>query len=73
MKIRLILLASLAAASSLTAQDITPVQPEAIRKWRDARFGMFIHWGPVALTGREIGWSRGSQTPVEEYDNLYKK
>ena len=34
---------------------------------------MFIHWGPVSLTGREIGWSRGSQTPIEEYDNLYKK
>ena len=37
------------------------------------RFGMFIHWGPVSLTGHEIGWSRGAQTPIEEYDNLYKK
>jgi alpha-L-fucosidase len=25
----------------------------------------------VSLTGREIGWSRGAQTPVEVYDNLY--
>ena len=37
------------------------------------RFGMFIHWGPVSLTHREIGWSRGSQTPIAEYDALYKK
>ena len=50
-----------------------PVQPEAIKNWQDKRFGMFIHWGPVSLTGHEIGWSRGKQTPIEEYDNLYKK
>ena len=36
-----------------------PVQPQAIARWRDARFGMFIHWGPVSLTGKEIGWARG--------------
>jgi alpha-L-fucosidase len=47
--------------------------PAALRHWQDMRFGMFIHWGPVSLTGREIGWSRGTQTPVEEYDNLYKR
>jgi len=40
--------------------------------WADARFGMFIHWGPVSLKGTEIGWSRGKQVPVEEYDRLYK-
>jgi alpha-L-fucosidase len=34
---------------------------------------MFIQWGPVSLTGHEIGWSRGAQTPVEVYDNLYKQ
>jgi len=34
---------------------------------------MFIHWGPVSLTGHEIGWSRGAQTPIEVYDNLYKQ
>ncbi len=47
--------------------------PAAMRCWQEMRFGMFIHWGPVSLTGREIGWSRGAQTPVEEYDNLYKR
>jgi alpha-L-fucosidase len=40
--------------------------------WKEARFGMFIHWGPVSLKGTEIGWSRGNQVPVEEYDQLYK-
>jgi alpha-L-fucosidase len=47
--------------------------PAALKRWQDMRFGMFIHWGPVSLTGYEIGWSRGAQTPIEEYDNLYKK
>jgi len=50
-----------------------PPQPEAVKRWQDMRFGMFIHWGPVSLTGHEIGWSRGSQTPIAEYDSLYKK
>lgn len=41
--------------------------------WRDAKFGIFIHWGPVSIVGTEIGWSRGRQIPVDVYDNLYKK
>jgi len=41
--------------------------------WRDARFGLFIHWGPVSLKGTEIGWSRGAQVPTETYDQLYRE
>lgn len=47
--------------------------PEALSKFRDMRFGMFIHWGPVSLRGEEISWSRGKQIPKEEYDQLYKE
>ena len=28
--------------------------------WREARFGLFLHWGPVSLQGTEIGWSRAA-------------
>jgi len=49
------------------------IKKRAIQAWQDKRFGMFIHWGPVSLKGTEIGWSRGLQVPVEEYDQLYKK
>ncbi len=73
MKLQAIILAALSTSITLPARGIAPVQPEALKRWRDARFGMFIHWGPVALTGHEISWSRGSQTPIEEYDNLYKR
>ena len=72
MKFPTLLLTTLLSAGSLLAQDVPPATPAAIKNWQDARFGMFIHWGPVALKGTEIGWSRGSQVPVEEYDNLYK-
>ena len=34
--------------------------PERLQWWTDARFGMFIHWGPISLKGTEIGWSRGA-------------
>ena len=46
---------------------------EALQSFQNNRFGMFIHWGPVALRGTEIGWSRGVEVPKEEYDNLYKE
>jgi len=52
----------------------TPDQTVArIAPWRAARFGMFIHWGPVSLKGTEIGWSRGKEVPIAEYDELYKR
>ncbi len=47
--------------------------PAALARWRAMRFGMFVHWGPVSLTGTEIGWSRGAQVPIEEYDRLYER
>jgi len=61
------------AAGEPSPPSILPAQPESLRKWQEMRFGMFIHWGPVSLTGREIGWSRGKPTPREEYDSLYKR
>ena len=47
--------------------------PAAVAHWRELRFGMFIHWGPVSLTGHEIGWSRGAETPIAVYDKLYEQ
>jgi len=29
-----------------------------IKWWRDARFGMFIHWDPSSLVASEISWSK---------------
>ena len=48
------------------------VAPRDFGWWRDGRFGMFIHWGPAALSGKEISWSRAATGP-EKYDQLYKE
>jgi len=63
----------LSARAAEENKDYMKASPEAIAKWQQMRFGMFIHWGPVSLKGTEIGWSRGAQIPIEEYDNLYKQ
>jgi alpha-L-fucosidase len=65
--------ASVFAAPTNSAPGWPAADPTAVARWQALRFGMFIHWGPVSLTGKEIGWSRGAQTPVEVYDNLYKQ
>lgn len=44
---------------------------KSLEDWRQCRFGLFVHWGPVSLRGTEIGWSRGREVPFEEYDRLY--
>jgi len=73
----LTVLLSLGIAGILAAQPTPLVEPkirtsrEVMNGFMDLRFGMFIHWGPVALRGTEIGWSRGVQVPVGEYDSLY--
>lgn len=55
---------------------------DRIAWWREARFGIFIHWGPASLSGKEISWARighphdhrgHESVPPEEYDNLYKR
>ncbi|MGA2254809.1 MAG: alpha-L-fucosidase [Thermoguttaceae bacterium] len=61
----------------------TPAERDArLKWWREARFGMFIHWGPVSLKETEISWSRANSNPacpnngaipVAVYDNLYKE
>jgi alpha-L-fucosidase len=64
--------------------DYLHADEQDIQAWRDMKFGLFIHWGPVSIKGTEIGWSRGGQRrgrndkstgsiPVEIYDNLYKQ
>src|ERR1051325_1349994 len=58
----------------LAAAPDFPTRADAdLHWWREARFGMFVHWGPVSLRGTEIGWSRGAQVPAAEYDELFHR
>ena len=36
-------------------------KPADMDWFKDAKFGLFIHWGPVSIKGTEIGWSRGAE------------
>jgi alpha-L-fucosidase len=55
--------------------------------FRDARYGLFIHWSPGCMSGKELSWARrGSRlydsnghleeektVPAEVYDNYYTR
>jgi alpha-L-fucosidase len=89
----------LAAVGLLQAATIAGVPPnvpqthetgqqrdQRMQWFRDAKFGMFVHWGPCAVGPREIGWGRNATRPHDisekthgprgsdpEYDNYYKQ
>ena len=71
------------AAAAVPQLAETPEQREARLQWfRDAKFGLFIHWGPSSISGEEISWGmkdriEGGQhhmkVPRDEYMNLYRR
>ncbi|SFE44169.1 alpha-L-fucosidase [Chitinophaga sp. CF118] len=80
-KLTLILFACLCSLQTLSAQDIT--RDQRMQWWREARFGMFIHWGVYAqlagvYDGHEINkageWimNRG-KIPVAAYQQVAKQ
>jgi len=85
LEVCLVLVVCILPACSLKpvpAGDYLHASPKDLQAWRELKFGLFIHWGPVSLKGTEIGWSRGGERrgrrgtgsiPVEIYDNLYKQ
>ena len=64
------------------ASQIIADRDERLEWFRDAKFGLFMHWGPSSLAGIEISWAREShpydhpgrheKMPDEEYDLLYQ-
>jgi len=87
-------LALLCCAPRLAAQEPAPVVSSVpgetageyatrMQWFRDAKFGVFICWGPCSIAEGEIGWSRwgprpgiGDATggvPLDVYDNLCKQ
>ena len=59
---------------------------ERMQWFQDAKFGLFIHWGPSSIGQREIGWGRHATRPHDitenrhgvrsgdsEYDNYYQQ
>lgn len=69
----------LVACSAVRAQEAD----SKMEWWRDAKFGLFLHWGPSSVEGVEISWARkdhpfdhpgkGPYISNEKYDALYKR
>jgi len=64
------LLTTLALTTSALSAGVPPPDHERrIQWWREAKFGMFIHWGLYSILGREA-WAMGDEDiPLEEYEN----
>ena len=73
MKKFLLLLSVLFISHAASSQKTYSTNHKLLQQFQNMKFGMFVHWGPVSLKGTEIGWSRGREVPVAEYDELYKK
>lgn len=71
---------------SAPPEDFRFATPDEMRWWRDAKFGMFLHWGPAAIGGGDISWCRAGgerlgdhqtvvepKIPAEIYDNFYQQ
>ena len=68
-------------AQNLSTIPASTGNEEKLQWWRDAKFGLFIHWGPSSISGTEISWSRighpydhhgFESVSAETYDQLYK-
>jgi alpha-L-fucosidase len=55
-------------------QEVPPPDHERrIQWWREAKFGMFIHWGLYSLLGRHEWAMETEGIPVPEYEQLAKQ
>ena len=86
MKRTIVLLLSLLSVCQLISAQKPLSADERMEWWREARFGMFIHWDMSSVAGTEISWSRLGPKPLDGswgspagtggdpvYDNLYKR
>ncbi len=78
----LLILLCLPVAKCVLAQPETPAEHDArMQWWREARFGLFIHWGLYAIPAGEwdgktnhAEWIRTTaQIPLEEYDKFVRQ
>src|SRR5262245_40855284 len=60
-------------AEAATPAPVARDHERRIQWWREAKFGMFIHWGLYSILGREA-WAMGDEDiPIEEYEMLARQ
>ncbi|MFN7936313.1 MAG: alpha-L-fucosidase [Bryobacteraceae bacterium] len=68
MRVLVVLLALLPALNAQPSPHASITAPDRTQWFRDAKFGMFIHWGPYAVIGRHE-WARDRfHIPQAQYD-----
>lgn len=53
-----------------SAVKVTPESKKRLAWWREARFGLFIHWGVYAVPGRDAWVMWSDQICPEEYEQF---
>ena len=66
----LVLAASLPTARAQSFTETTEQRQTRLAAWREARFGLFLHWGLYAIPGRGEWVQWNEQIPVDEYAKL---
>jgi len=66
----LVLLTLAANAQTQPVAETAGQKDARLAAWRDARFGLFIHWGLYSILGRGEWVQWNEQIPVEEYAKL---
>lgn len=66
--------AATASSGAGMLSGMSPSSPGSVVQERLAqlRFGMFVHFGPSAVVGREIGWGRNAYRSTEGPGNQYR-
>ncbi len=64
-----ILMLGLISCNNGNKEDFKNPYEKDMAWWREARYGMFIHWGISSLMGQEISWSRNGYGAAR-YDSL---
>ncbi|HEC62546.1 MAG TPA: hypothetical protein ENI27_09900 [bacterium] len=55
-------------------EDLKPIDPDKRMEWfRDIKYYWFICWGPCAIGGGEISFSRANYIGSARYDQFYKE
>src|SRR5499433_4087409 len=65
--------AAAAATSAARAAGGDADRAQRMKWWHEARFGMFIHWGPYSVIGRHEWVMENEGIPVSEYALLAKR
>ena len=57
-------------AGSSTGDPVEQANRKAVRWFRDAKFGMFVHWGVYSIPGRGEWVMHNESIPIAEYEKL---